>query len=307
MMNGGYTWKIFPTSMIVDFMAKRCRFSNRPGLKDWLGVLFPPARYLLILLTLLHFASACSSPAVSFDQTAASYNLMRTVVTGTKFQHVVFWQRSEASRTLRVYLGGDGMPMSTGQPAQDPTPRNPLMLRLLALDPGPAIYVGRPCYHGLANTLECTHKIWTSGRYSKAVVESLASAIREVVTSGGYERIDLFGYSGGGALAMLLAERLPEIRLVVTLAANLDVEAWARHHEISGMTASLNPAKRSPLREEILQRHYAGGRDKVVPVRFTVQGVQRPNAELIVVDDFTHVCCWEKLWPKILAEVVSLP
>lgn len=275
-------------------------------MKDWLGILFPPARYLLILLTLLHFTSACSSPAVSFDQTADSYNLMRDVVTGTQFQHVVFWQRPETGRTLHVYLGGDGTPMSAGQPAQDPTPRNPLMLRLLALDPGPAIYVGRPCYHGLANTLECTHKIWTSGRYSEAVVASLTSAIRVLVTSGGYERLDLFGYSGGGALAMLLAERLPETRRVATLAANLDVEAWARYHEISGLTASLNPAKRPPLRDEILQRHYAGGRDEVVPVRFTAQGVQGRNAELIVVDEFTHVCCWEKLWPKILAEIAAL-
>lgn len=276
-------------------------------MKDWPGILFPPTRYLLILLTLLHFASACSSPAVSFDQTADSYNLMRTVVTGTKFQHAVFWRRPEAGRTLRVYLGGDGMPMSAGQPSQDPTPRNPLMLRLLALDPGPAVYVGRPCYHGLANTLECIHEMWTSGRYSEAVVASLASAIRKVVAVGGYERIDLFGYSGGGALAMLLAERLPETRRVVTLAANLDVEAWARYHEISGLTASLNPAKRPPLRDEVWQRHYAGGRDEVVPAKFTAGGVLGRNAQLIVVDDFTHVCCWEELWPKILAEIAVMP
>jgi pimeloyl-ACP methyl ester carboxylesterase len=224
---------------------------------------------------------------------------------GTVFQHVLFWCNGGPNRTLHVYLGGDGTPVSAGRPAKDPTPRNPLMLRLMRLDSDPAVYIGRPCYHGLAETAGCSGDLWTAARYSESVVASLAAAIRRIMMSRGYERVSLFGHSGGGTLAMLLAERFPEVRAIVTIAANLDIDAWADHHGQDRIAASLNPASRPPLLAGILVRHYAGSNDRIVLPALVAPGVRGANAKLIVVDGYDHVCCWTELWPTILADIAA--
>ena len=265
----------------------------------------PLGRGFLTTLAILTLLGACSAPAEKFDHTAASLGLRRDVVMGTAFRHVLFWRDGGPNRTLHVYLGGDGAPLSAGQATEDPTPRNPLMLRLLALDPGPAVYVGRPCYHGLSQTQGCTGELWTTARYSEGVVVSLAAIIRRITASRGYERISLFGYSGGGTLAMLLAERLPETEAVVTIAANLDTDAWAEHHGYASLAGSLNPARRPPLPDRVVQRHYFGGRDRVVPPALLQSAAPRLGAEVTVIEAFDHVCCWEERWPRILARAAA--
>jgi len=152
---------------------------------------------------------------------------------------------------------------------------------------------------------ECSSDLWTTARYSERVVSSLAAAIRKIIAARIYARIALFGYSGGGTLALLLAERLPEVQTIVTIAANLDINAWADHHGYPRLTASLNPANRSPLAESVRQRHYVGSRDRIVPPNITAQGVKGPNTELILVEGYNHVCCWAELWPKILEKVLE--
>src|SRR3954470_8647123 len=102
---------------------------------------------LMVIFAVLIGTGVCSSPAQKFDHTAASLGLERRVVTGTTFQHTVFWSKADLRKgILHVYLDGDGTPMRGGRATEDPTPRNPLMLNLLALDPGSAVYIGRPCY-----------------------------------------------------------------------------------------------------------------------------------------------------------------
>jgi hypothetical protein len=251
-------------------------------------------------IAIMLLLGACNSPAENFNEAAASLELRRDVVRGIHFQHAVFWRVRGPSETLHVYLGGDGTAVSAGQPAADPTPRNPLMLRLLSLDPGPAVYLGRPCYHGLAATSHCSGDVWTSGRYSEGVVSSLAAAARRIFTEGEYSEIVLFGHSGGGTLALLLAERFPETKAIVTIAANLDIDAWADHHGSPRLTGSVNPATRPPLNNRVVQSHYAGGRDRIVPPSVVRNTLARWNIEALVIEDFDHVCCWENIWPDIL-------
>lgn len=111
--------------------------------------------------------------------------------------------------------------------ATDPGPRNPLMLKLMALDTAPAVYLGRPCYPGLSRQPPCNPALWTSGRYSPQVLASLARALQTLIRDTGSRGIVLIGHSGGGTLAMLLAARVPDVRAVVTLAGNLDPDACA--------------------------------------------------------------------------------
>src|SRR5215468_5266198 len=170
----------------------------------------------------------CTAPAERFADTAAAMGLERQVVAGAGFRHVLFWKgRGRPARVLHVYIDGDGTPDIGGYPAVDPTSRNPLMLRLLDLDPGPAVLLGRPCYYGMAAEAGCRPSLWMDERYSEAVVASMAAALPEILTHGSYRRVALFGHSGGGSLAMLVSARVPETAAVVTAAANLDIDAWA--------------------------------------------------------------------------------
>jgi hypothetical protein len=253
--------------------------------------------------------TACASPAERFAQEAIRLGLRSQVYRGSEFVHTVYRRGMlpgpSSARSLHVYLGSDGTPMRAGGPAADPTPHNALALRLLVLDPEPAIYLGRPCYHGLARSRGCSSKFWTTARYSEEVVGSLEAAVRRLKAENGFERISWLGYSGGGTLAMLLAERFAETQSVVTVAANLEVEEWTEHLGYRPLTDSLNPAARPALPEGIVQRHYVGALDRIVPVEITARALAGRSDELIVIDEYDHVCCWEQIWPGILAELAQ--
>lgn len=253
---------------------------------------------LLVGLCVLLLAAGCLSAARGFLDLAASRGLRAQEVEGTRFRHLVLSPDRPPGRTLHVYLDGDGVPWLGGHPAADPTPRDPLVLDLLTLDAGPAVYLGRPCYHGFSGEPPCEPALWTSARYSEAVVDSMAMAARRVRQARAAERIVWLGYSGGGVLAVLLAARLPETAGVVTVAANLDVDAWADRPGWSPLTGSLNPARLAPLPGGVYQRHYAGGRDRTVPVTRSARTVG-----LVVVPDYDHRCCWTVLWPAVLADL----
>ncbi|MBI4272027.1 MAG: hypothetical protein HY615_16955 [Candidatus Rokubacteria bacterium] len=245
-------------------------------------------------------ASACASPADRFAQRALALGFQQSVVPGTGFAHVLFRRSGFPAGTLHVYLGGDGTPWLAGRPAADPTPERPLELTLMALDRAPSVYLGRPCYHGLADTPPCAPPLWTSARYSDAVVQSIVAAAARVARDAGARRVVWLGYSGGGTLAVLAAPRLAASVAVVTIAANLDTDAWAELHGFHPLTGSLNPARQPPL--GLFQRHYVGGRDWLVP-----EGVVRRGPidgdSVRVVPDCDHGSCWEALWPAILEEV----
>jgi pimeloyl-ACP methyl ester carboxylesterase len=166
--------------------------------------------------------------------------------------------------------------------------REPLALEP-ASDDNPALYLGRPCYHGLGDDSRCAAALWTDERYSEAVVASMAAALEASTTLRRFDRLALIGYSGGGVLAMLLAARVPRTAAVVTVAANLDVDAWTARHGYLRLTGSLNPAAEPPLPAGLYQRHYLGSRDRVVPPEI-VSGGPFDRATLVLIPDFDHVC-----------------
>ncbi len=116
--------------------------------------------------------------------------------------------------------------------------------------------------------------------------------------------IVLIGYSGGGTLAALLASRLRSVRALVTVAGNLDIEAWTHLHGYSELRGSLNPALLPKLDPRVRQFHFQGGRDSVVPPHLTSRfAARQPKARFIVFREFGHHCCWEEQWPEMLRVV----
>jgi hypothetical protein len=125
----------------------------------------------LFMCTMLGVALAgCSTNGQRIDRMALSKGLQRQVVPGVVHSHVVYEKsgttQSHAGRLL-VFLEGDGTPWGSSgmQPADDPTTRNPLALRLMLQTSDAAIYVARPCYQSLIDA-QCSAERWTSGRYS---------------------------------------------------------------------------------------------------------------------------------------------
>lgn len=254
---------------------------------------------LIAILT----GAGCAA-AVKADRYAATQGFARTLVEGAGFRHVVY-ANSRAARPdapLNVYIEGDGAPWIMRRfVAKNPTSGKTLMLRLMALDPAPAVYLGRPCYFGLHEDPGCDKKYWSSHRYSAAVVDSMAAALDRLAPG---REVNLLGHSGGGALAVLLAARAPQVKVkaVVTLAGNLDTDAWVRKHGYEPLSGSLNPRLQARLPPGIAQFHAAGGRDKNVAPEFIESFARtRPGAVFRLYPGQSHACCWDSVWPEILA------
>lgn len=261
-------------------------------------------RSRLLAISLAVFLAGCASPAARIDAWAAAAGFARSVVAGTTYDHVVYHNRRTGS-TLHVYIENDGEPWAGRYAvAGDPTPTRPLMLQLMAADAQPSVYLGRPCYLGFSTTPPCTPLAWTHERYAPAVVDSMAAALQRVVATHQPGKLVFLGHSGGGTLAVLLAERFKQSVAVVTLAGNLDVQAWSQLHGFTPLRGSLDPARQTVFAPGIIQMHYVGTMDRNVPPELLRRFVERrPRAVLIEVDGFDHQCCWRDAWPAILEEL----
>lgn len=227
-----------------------------------------------------------------------------SLIEGAGFMHRIAVQgRLDDAARVHVYLEGDGRPFATRHlPAGDPTPRRHLARELMALDPMPSIYLARPCYEGLAKAPRCAPALWTEARYGETVVASLAAALERLRVTHRIAHVSLVGYSGGGVLAMLLAERVAAVDRVVTVAANLDLEAWTAAHGYSPLVSSLDPARRPSLPPRVTQIHYAGGRDRNVPPALITSALRAQiDARLVVIDEVAHARGWITVWPLLLA------
>lgn len=255
----------------------------------------------LLCLALL---GGCTSIAERYDAHAGAQGLRRAEVRGADFHHVVYRKARKArGDVLHIYLEGDGSPLiNRRSPTVEPTPRRPVMPALMALDPGPAVLLGRPCYHGLATRPPCQPEDWTQGRFSAPVVNSLATAARGLIAAGGYKGAVLIGHSGGGVLALLMAPALPQVRAVIAIATVADTGLWIRYHKLAPLTGSLNPNSMPSASRPVVELFLGGAKDRVTPLSLIEQAVdRRPQAGLWRYEDFDHACCWARVWPQALS------
>ncbi|NKB57198.1 MAG: alpha/beta hydrolase [Alphaproteobacteria bacterium] len=211
---------------------------------------------------------------------------------------------------LAVYIEGDGASWITPiTPPRDPTPNEPLMLRLALQDPTPnRLYLGRPCQYLSREALAaCDPIYWTSHRYAPEVVKSLNEAIEQRKRVTGAKNIALFGYSGSGGLAILIASKRQDVRLIVTIAGNLDHAAWTKVNHDAALQGSLNAADIANAVAAIPQFHFVGLRDKIVPPAivksYVNQIVDKSRISIITIADIDHTCCWVDRWPALICGV----
>ncbi len=205
---------------------------------------------------------------------------------------------------LTVYIEGDGFAWVTGtQPSADPTPRDPLALRLALAQPeGNAAYLSRPCQYVDAESSSCSSRYWTEWRFAPEVIEASDRAIDVLKEKFGARQLTLVGYSGGAAVAVLVAARRHDVTGLVTVAGNLDHQAWTTSHHIPPLAGSLNPADAREAVQYIRQWHFVGGKDRVIPPGL-VQSFAgsfpltlKPTVQ--VEPTYDHHCCWAENWPQ---------
>lgn len=215
--------------------------------------------------------------------------------------------------TLTVYIEGDGLAwLSRSQASPDPTPRDPVGFQLALRHPqGVAAYLARPCqYTEPGDGTNCRRTFWTDGRFAPAVIEASNHAVSELMRRFGATRLVLVGYSGGGAVAALVAARRKDVVRLVSVAGNLDHRTWTEMHHVAALKGSMNAADAWQALVEVPQVHLIGGRDEVVSPAVIDSYVSRFPVDrrpaVVSRPDFDHVCCWVDQWPTIWSEAIGL-
>lgn len=206
---------------------------------------------------------------------------------------------------LTVYIEGDGLAwVTSSQPSADPTPRVPTGLQLALKHPeGNAAYLARPCQYGDAQAQGCAERYWTSARFAPEVIDAESKALDEIKARFQAKQLTLVGYSGGGAVAALLAARRSDVVRLITVAGNLDHVAWTQHHRIRPLIDSLNPADQRVALSKIPQWHFVGAQDRVVPPlvanSFSAGFAQERKPKIVLINDYNHICCWADDWTNL--------
>ena len=269
----------------------------------------------VVLFFLCILLPACSTPSfndllAAASSQAAAVGFSSSTINTQLFTLQVYSKVSDARKPLRIYLEGDGKSWVTRyRPSLNPTAHNPVALELALSDQqaGNVIYLGRPChYRPTGLDKNCEIKYWTRESYSQVVVDNLAEAITALKQQYGVAKIELVGFSGGGALALLLAAQRDDVISVRTVAANIDVAAFIDYHNVSPMSGSLNPVNFATQLASIPQLHFSGEDDRVVPKKIAESYLsQLPNqhcGQLISLAGFSHQQGWQQRWPELLLQ-----
>jgi len=253
----------------------------------------------LSYLTLLFLSGCANHSSNSYDKVIREQNLASSIVETTQFDLLLVRNENPRGDYLHVYIDGDGVPFHRNRYINpDPTSHQALSIKLLAQDPNESVFIGRPCYHQVSKRNCKQNQWWTSHRYSTEVVESIGEALLGEDISEA--KVRLIGFSGGGSLAALLASQLEVPVSLVTINANLDINAWTQHHGYSPLFGSVNPIDRLEA-ASLKQLHLVGGQDNAVNHKDWLPRLKSiSNSEVVEYTSFSHICCWEKQWGEIL-------
>ncbi len=214
-------------------------------------------------------------------------------------------RRTVPDRVLTVYIEGDGLAWNTPYiPSSDPTPGDPVALRLALKHPkGNVAYLARPCQYQKSHKDNCQQRYWTGSRYAQEVISSESQALDQLKERFNAKKLNLVGYSGGGTVSVLLAARRHDVDRLITVAGNLDHQAWTSMHKITPLEGSLNPLEYIDKLKHIRQWHFTGANDKVIPPVLSRSFANRfpvgNTPAVIVLPSYDHRCCWAERWESL--------
>ena len=228
--------------------------------------------------------------------------------------------------SLTIYIEGDGAAwINRSQPPSDPTPFDPIAAALAMRDPSSWVaYLGRPCQYLYPSELSaCKPVLWGNERFSSEALNisnqvitllrshvlaqwSLQQANQSITHKHTPPlRIRLIGYSGGGAMAALLAGERDDVDCLITLAAPLDIQVWTQLQGLSPLIGSQNPATKNSRLAKLPQTHWYGQQDRIVPAhslgQYRLYNLSKQST-VHVLPNFDHRRPWVEHWPRLLAQ-----
>jgi hypothetical protein len=285
---------------------------NSPGKKSG-AVLFKNMKmnvYILILLQIQ--VLGCATMPVFMDRVSVADDIAgkagftKEYLKAGDFTLMTYQKFNRRSDTISIYIEGDGRAWETKyRLSDDPTPSNPVALRLAAVDPADNIaYMARPGQYSLSGVPPCDPKYWSGFRFAPEVINSFNRAIDILKEKSVTKHIELIGYSGGGAIAILVATQRSDVTALRTVAGNLNTNAFCAYHHVSQFDGSMDPIDVAQKVAHVPQRHFVGSVDKVVPFAIAESFVKMEgdkNYERItVVDSISHNDGWYKRWHDLL-------
>lgn len=262
------------------------------------------------LITLVFLLAGCIN-ADSRDRAAllAKKSGLNSQNLPTAFFELRSWQRiSDPAQPVRVYIEGDGFAwVSRTRPSDDPTPRQPTGLTLAAADTSAnVLYLARPCqFIGPPLPANCGVTWWTDNRFSPQVVQAMNEALSQALRPWPGMPIELVGYSGGGAIAALIAARRDDVRSLRTVAGNLDVAYVNAAHHVSAMPHALSAIDVAPQLAHLPQIHFTGSADTTVPPVTARRFQQAAGGQCVRIEEvqgMAHGSDWAAVWPSLLQQ-----
>ncbi len=283
------------------------------------------SKNFLPLILILFIFCGCDSQRLKMTQTAdqitAPKGFTRKLVKGGSFNLTTYQKITNPKDKFVIYIEGDGAVYfrNSKLSSSHPTPVSLMFLDLALLDNRPnVVYLARPCqYTPIELNPKCSisdnkenQQYWGSKRFSEEVIVSLNEAVNKI-TNG--SRFDLVGFSGGGAVAVLIAARNKNVDSILTIAANLDVSKFAEYHDkpyrpVDKMKNSLNPIDYTEKVKDIPQLHLSGGKDIRLPefiAKNFVSKIHTGCAKHKVIPKVEHAIGWNKHWRDILKSKIT--
>lgn len=264
---------------------------------------YPLCSLLLYGLTVLQMG--CSAQSISARHeiaTTLAQNavMQKSILHAHGFDLTVYSKINAPGEDVAVYIEGDGLAWrSRSTPSSDPTPTNPVALRLAQKDESAnVIYLARPCQY--SRGASCNMDYWTGKRFAPVVVAAMNDALDQLVASSQLKAVHLIGFSGGGTMAALMAARRSDVADIRTIAGNLDIQAHSQLHKVSLLNGSLNPVADAQRLSTIPQIHFIGGLDKNVPLSIYQSYVSAmPSTSCVqyqIIESASHEKGWEQAW-----------
>lgn len=243
------------------------------------------------------------------ENIALSNNFTKQLIKTKPFTLTSFQKFSAPTKAITIYIEGDGRTWITRSKLSDnPTPKNPLALKLAVLDNSANVaYLARPCQytpHDLDHA--CNPLVWSDQRFSEATIQSMNEAVETLKKSAKSKQIHLVGFSGGGAIAILIAARRNDVASLRTVAGDLNPVALSQYHHTSPLTGSLDPMAVAQKLIDLPQQHFSGEKDKTVPffiAKDFVNNLQKLGGHCVtetIIQNATHHDGWEAIWPTLL-------
>lgn len=264
------------------------------------------------LLLAACLTSACAHLSLDVRHETAARIAQQSRMTESVIPAGIFnltaWSRiANPTGGAQVYIEGDGLAwVSKYEKSRNPTPIDPIALRLAVADNAEnVIYLARPCqYSGLRDGTPCPDKYWTNARTAPDVIAAYQQALDELKAKHDFAGFNLIGYSGGAAVAALVAAGRHDIMSLRTVAGNIHYTTFTTLHGITEMSGSLKPEDAASALRLIPQIHFIGSADKTVPAIVFDTWKQASGdvscTQGITVAQLTHDNGWSQAWPALL-------